>query len=384
MAQKNFFKNAAKVVAKVFICLIGIAVFPIVFLGTALFAKKMAKLFNKNTKGELGEYIRDLLSAEVAISGSLLPKSVRFKIFEVAGKAGVSTKTELDYYFERARTAETVMKLSRYAYNQIWKEPLVDMEDVRAFWAKGLDDVAYAFNALPSTRKVEIVDISRDERFIGLLNEEEQHEALRLTKDYDLFFNWGFTFNDEEFKRLIFEGEHEKFMRYVAKQTPSDAIVKELIAQRDKWHDELDFCVRKYGLSPKVVESIDEDVLDELEKAMMEYTQRTFVSKNEDGAMFKQFMKLCENDLCVAAQKCLKPSQYKIFHELNCGLDSEAIEHFLSKGDVEMFRLILSYEIAEGGHNMTTKAAALIATNPTFLNMFMKWKVEHADPIGKL
>ncbi len=301
----------------------------------------------------------------------VLPRRWAYIVGDEIGVSRLALPMQADFYFRHDRSAATLSRVETGALKKIVKDNRLSQTDITNL----AENTRFQniFENLEQDRQIEIfemADIQDHIKLIGLMSDETAHKALEGTRDYDSFIKWGFTFNDEELAYLLgFEHVRykERVLRIVSHQTPSDEVIKKMMGNAG-WQNELFFCVRKYGLSPKIVQSLDSERLNLLSQAMTEYAQRTFLLKTEDVETLKAFFKKTAK-VEPEAQKVMKPYQYEIFIETGHHIDMNALEHFLAKGDVEMFKKFLR---GEPENKMSYKAECLAYANPELVKLYVR------------
>lgn len=375
--NNNFFKNIAKALKKGIIS-IGVVLFlivslPFTMLSVFFFPSRTARfVYWKKKAGDMQE----LLDLEILLLEYVLPRRWSYKIADEVGVRRLCTKRELDYYFYHRRTVPTLKEMSSYTLERVSSDKRLSQLDIQNLL--DIEEFPEIFHELAAERQLEIFQMASTEcrrKLIGCLPEKLQHEALLMTNDYEAFVDWGFTLSDEELHRLMALGNQANAKKviqdYVARQTPPDSFIKTLLENREMWSEELNFCIKKYGLSPKLIQSLDEDTLTAFDDQLSEYAERTFIQKATDEPTLRRFFQGKDMEFSSAAQMVMKSWQYQIYADCGHKLSDEALEYFLAKGDVEIFKIFLQAK-QEKGREFTQKATALIATNTVLMDLFIR------------
>ncbi len=344
--------------------------FPFAMLSLFFFPSRTARfVYWKKKKGDLQE----LLDLELLLLEYIFPRRWTYKVADEVGVRQVCTKRQLSYYFCYRRTVPVLEKMSSFTLNAVAMDKRLTQLDIQSLL--DIEKFPEIFHELAAERQLEIFQMATTEcrtKLIGCLPEELQHEALLMTNDYEAFVDWGFTLSEEELHRLMALGNQANAKKviqdYVARQTPPDSFIKTLLENREMWSEELNFCIKKYGLSPKLIQTLDAEKLKQLSQAMSEYAQRTFLLKTEDEETLKAFFEKTAK-IEPEAQKVMKPYQYALFIDAGHHIDMNALEHFLAKGEVEMFKVFLR---GEPNAKMSEKAECLACANPELAKLYVR------------
>lgn len=367
--NKKFFKDLVRVVKGIvgftFDVILFIILLPLTLVGIVFFPRLVSRM--AYIKGHFGI----TMDTQIFIVLCFLPRHWAYIVGDEIGLKKIPVPCQVDYYFRRERTASTLSKIETEALEKIVADKRLFQTDITNL----VENTKFQniFTHMEEDRQIEIFEMAGvDDRIklIGLMRDEMAHRAFSKTWDYDTFIKWGFTFNDEELRCLL-RYEHqaykEYFLRIVSRQTPSDEIIKKMIGN-PAWQNELLFCVKKYGLSPKIVQTLDAEKLNLLSQAMAEYAQRTFLLKTEDEETLKAFFEKTAK-IEPEAQKVMKPYQYALFIDAGHHIDMNALEHFLAKGEVEMFKVFLR---GEPNVKMSDKAECLACANPELAKLYVR------------
>lgn len=365
MAKNKFFKGLKAVMGVIFNVVLFILLLPLTLVGMILFPRLVSRM--PFIQGGFGE----MMDTEILCVLHILPRRSAYIAGDELGVSELPLTLQRDYYFKHKRTVATLRGVVREALKMIVADKRLFQTDITNL----VENTTFQniFKNVEHDRQIEIFEMAGIEdriKLIGLMTDETAHKAFQKTRDYDTFISWGFTFNDEELRCLL-SYEHdcykEYFRRIVSRQTPSDEVIKKMIGN-PAWQNELIFCVKKYGLSPKIVQTLDAEKLNLLSQAMAEYAQRTFLLKTEDEETLKAFFEK-NAKIEPEAQKVMKPYQYALFIKTGHHIDMNALEHFLAKGDVEMFKTFLR---GEPEAKMSCKAECLACANPELAKLYVR------------
>ena len=367
--NKKFFKGLVRVVKGIigftFDVVLFVLLLPLTLVGIIFFPRLVSRMVY--IKGQFGI----TMDTQIFIVLCFLPRRWAYIVGDEIGLKKIPVPCQVDYYFRHERTASTLSKIETEALEKIVADKRLLQTDITNLVEN--TTFQYIFKNMEQDRQIEIFEmawVGDRMKLIGLMRDETAHKAFQKTRDYDTFISWGFTFNDEELRCLL-GYEHqmykEYFLRIVTRQTPSEEVIKKMIGN-PAWQNELIFCVKKYGLSPKIVQTLDAEKLNLLSQAMAEYAQRTFLLKTEDEETLKAFFEKTAK-IEPEAQKVMKPYQYALFIETGHHIDMNALEHFLAKGEVEMFKVFLR---GEPDAQMSCKARWLACANPELAKLYVR------------
>lgn len=349
----------------IFYVVLFILLLPLTLVGMILFPRLVSRM--PFIQGDFGE----MMYTEILCVLRILPRRSAYIAGDELEVSDLPLTLQRDYYFKHKRTVATLRDVETEALEMIVADKRLFQTDITNL----VENTKFQniFTHMEEDRQMAIfqmASINDRIKLIGLMGDETAHKAFQETRDYDTFISWGFTFNDEELRCLL-GYEHqtykEYFLRIVSRQTPSDEIIKKMLGN-PAWQNELIFCVKKYGLSPKIVQTLDAEKLKQLSQAMSEYAQRTFLLKTEDEETLKAFFTKTAK-IEPEAQKVMKPYQYALFISAGHHIDMNALEHFLAKGDVDMFKTFLR---GEPEAKMSCKAECLACANPELAKLYVR------------
>jgi len=332
---------------------LGIVFFPIAVVSAIILPKLSSKALRWDIIPIKADYVLVFL---------VLPmKHWKRWMIEEIGVENNASNWQRKYYFA-VRTKRAADRLSGGGVRAVLKDDRLDARDVDNILARR--DADELISSLPDLRQAKIYKISGDERLIGMMSDEAQHIAAELTGDYVEFVKAGMRLDGNEWYDLS-ERNKADLDSCLLMQTPPDSFVK-LLLKRSTLELEAAVCVRKYGLSPKLIQSLSDEELAKVKEPLKEFSQRTFLQRTHSSQELDKFF-IQEREICVAAQKVMNVDQYKLFHKALYELDPEAVECFLAKEDLRMAELIFKYE-----EKLSDKAKAIIEASAALKDLSMR------------
>lgn len=350
------------------------------FILWAIFAPKVAArlLYSEKTEKDFPKPLRVLQYLNGWIV-CLLPFFWKKHFMKERGIRYYSCKLQLKYYFLYERNGKTVQNMSPAGYKALWYSDKLDQRDYEPLMSR--EGSQNFFTSMGIGRQVNAVHLlgSRVE-LIEIMSDDAIKLLLSTTRDYVTDFRnvimAGRVLTDSMFRTLC--DETELVMMYVKGHTPSDGMMnimleKTTFDKESRLKDEIiPYCISRYGLSPKLIRSLaNRGRLDEFEGSLREYMERTFIQRHaseSDRKLVKAFFEE-RVELCVEAQKVMKPWQYRLFHEAGLRIDESVLESFIEKEDVPMLKVIFELDPEIKSSDI---AGAMAMANPTITDLVMQ------------
>ena len=336
---------------------IGMVFFPIALVSAILLPKVSAKAFNLSAN-----FVTEPIITGYILVFSALPMKwwKKHMLDKVGGVKTYTVDWQRNYYFA-TRTERSAKSLSLSGCRAVLKDKRLAARDVDNILER--TDAKEIIQSLTDIRQAKIYKIYSDNRLINMMSDEACHIATDLTGDYVDFVKSGMKLEPDEWYELI-EASKEDFDKCLLMQTPPESIVKMLLTNPD-FSLEAEVCIKRYGLSAKLIQSLDEKQLEGIKEPLKEFSQRTFLQRTHSLEELEKFF-VQEGKICVDAQKVMNVEQYKVFHKSQ-KLSPEVIEHFLAKEDMRMAKLIFSFE-----EELSDKAKAIIEASAALKDLSMK------------